>query len=131
MPQTRKLDQTTLLALKAEGLTSTAMQQRLADEGISVSLDLIRKRLSEARRDARGEPPAPRPVRKSSATNRRQGQLNEALALVNGLRDDLQAILDSWGDNFSGSDRSERFTAAVESLESAAEALESVDVSWG
>ena len=43
----------------------------------------------------------------------------------------LQGILDGWGDNFAGSDRYERFQAAVESLESAAEALESVDVSWG
>ena len=36
----------------------------------------------------------------------------------------LQCILDGWGDNFAGSDRYERFQAAVESLES-------VDVSWG
>ena len=73
MPQPRKFDQTTLLALDAEGLTAVAMQRRLADEGTSVSLDLIRKRLSEVRREARGEPPAPKPQRKSSATARRQG----------------------------------------------------------
>ena len=131
MPQPRKLDQTTLLALDAAGLTAVAMQRRLADEGTSVSLDLIRKRLSEARREARGDPPAPRPQRKSSATNRRQGQLAEAVNLVTALRDDLQGVLDGWGDSFAGSDRYERFQAAVESLESAAEALESVDVSWG
>ena len=131
MPQPRKLDQTTLLALDAAGLTAVAMQRRLADEGTSVSLDLIRKRLSEARRAARGDAPAPRPQRKSSATNRRQGQLAEAGKLVTALRDDLQGVLDGWGDSFAGSDRYERFQAAVESLESAAEALESVDVSWG
>ena len=73
MPQPRKFDQTTLLALDAAGLTAVAMQRRLADEGTSVSLDLIRKRLSEVRREARGEPPAPKPQRKSSATARRQG----------------------------------------------------------
>ena len=61
MPQPRKLDETTLLALDTAGLTAVAMQQRLADEGTSVSLDLIRNRLSEARRAARGDPPAPRP----------------------------------------------------------------------
>ena len=61
MPQPRKFDQTTLLALDAAGLTAVAMQRRLADEGTSVSLDLIRKRLSEARRAARDDPPASRP----------------------------------------------------------------------
>ena len=131
MPQPRKLDQTTLLALDAEGLTAVAMQRRLADAGTTVSIDLIRKRLSEARREAKGDPPAPRPQRKSSATNRRQGQLAEAVNLVTALRDDLQGILDGWSDNFACSERYERFQAAVESLESAAEALESVDVSWG
>ena len=131
MPHPRKLDETTLLALDTEGLTAVAMQRRLADEGTSVSLDLIRKRLSEARRAARGDPPAPRPQRKSSATNRRQSQLDEAVKLVTALRDDLQGVLDGWGDSFAGSERYERFQAAVESLESAAEALESVDVSWG
>ena len=131
MPQPRKLDETTLLALDAAGLTAVAMQRRLADEGTVVSLDLIRKRLSEARRAARGDPPAPRPRRKSSATNRWQGQLDEASKLVTALRDDLQGVLDGWGDNFASSYRYERFQAAVESLESAAEALESVDVSWG
>ena len=131
MPQPRKLDQTTLLALDAAGLTAVAMQRRFADEGTTVSIDLIRKRLSEARREARGDSPAPRPQRKSSATNRRQGQVAEAVNLVTALRDDLQGVLDGWGDSFAGSDRYERFQAAVESLESAAEALESVDVSWG
>ena len=55
----------------------------------------------------------------------------EARKLVTALRDDPQGVLDGWDSSFAGSDRSERFQAAVESLESAAEALESVDVSWG
>ena len=130
MPQPRKLDEAMLLALDAEGLTAVAMQRRLADEGTSVSLDLIRKRLSEARRAARGDAPAPKPQRKSSATNRRQGQLAEALVLVEALKDDLQATLDGWGDSFAGSDRSERFTAAVAALEEVIDALGEISVSW-
>ena len=130
MPQPRKLDPAMLLFWDAQGATSVEMQRRLAARGTTASVDLIRLRLREARRNARGEPPAPKPVRHSSATNRRQGQLDEAINLVNALRDDLQATLDGWGGSFAGSDRSERFTAAVESLEAAAEALEAVDVSW-
>ena len=123
MPQPRKLDQPKLLALKAEGLTASEMQQRLANEGTSVSIDLVRKRLQEVRRASRGEPPTPKPTRKSSATVRRQGQVADALALVEALKEDLQGTLDGWGENFAG-DRYERFQAAVESLEAAAEALE-------
>ena len=131
MPQPRKLDETMLLFWSVQGLTSVEMRKRLGDQGVSASVDLIRLRLREARRSAQGEPPAPKPQRKSSATHRRQGQLAEAMTLISALRDDLQGILDGWGDNFAGSDRYERFQAAVESLESAAEVLESVDVSWG
>ena len=120
-----------LLFWSVQGLTSVEMRKRLGDQGVSASVDLIRLRLREARRSAQGEPPAPKPQRKSSATHRRQGQLAEAMTLISALRDDLQGILDGWGDNFAGSDRYERFQAAVESLESAAEVLESVDVSWG
>ena len=57
-------------------------------------------------------------MRKSSATVRRQGQVADALALVEALKEDLQGTLDGWGENFAG-DRYERFQAAVESLESA------------
>ena len=56
--------------------------------------------------------------------------MDEAVKLVTALRDDLQGVLDGWGGSFASSERYERFQAAVESLESAAEALESVDVSW-
>ena len=58
------------------------------------------------------------------------GPVGRGINLVNALRDDLQATLDGWGGSFAGSDRSERFTAAVESLEAAVESLEAVDVSW-
>ena len=131
MPQPRKLDPTTLLFWDAQRVTTVEMQRRLAAQGTAASVDLIRLRLREARRNAQGKPPAPKPVRKAPATHRRQGQLDEAIALVSALRDDLQGVLDGWGDSFASSDRYERFQAAVESLESAAEALESVDVSWG
>ena len=130
MPQPRKLDPTTLLFWDAQRVTTVEMQRRLAAQGTTASVDLIRLRLREARRNAQGETPAPKPVRKSSATNRRQRQLAEALVLVEALKDDLQGTLDAWGDAFAGSARYERFQAAVESLESAAEVLGEVDVSW-
>ena len=120
-----------LLFWDVQGLTSVEIQKRLGDEGTMVSLDLVRLRLREARRSAQGKPPAPKPQRKSSATNRRQTQLAEALALVTALRDDLQGVLDGWGDSFAGSDRSERFQDAVAELEGIIEMVEAVDVSWG
>ena len=131
MPQPRKLDPTTLLFWNAQGMTTVEMQRRLATQGTTASVDLIRLRLREARRNAQGEPRAPKPQRKDSATHRRQGQLAEAVNLVTALRDDLQGVLDGWGDSFAGSERYGRFQVAVESLESVVEALEAVDVSWG
>ena len=131
MPQPRKLDPTMLLFWDVQGLTSVEIQKRLGDEGTMVSLDLVRLRLREARRSAQGKPPAPKPQRKSSATNRRQTQLAEALALVTALRDDLQGVLDGWGDSFAGSERYERFAVAVGELEGIAETLGDIDVSWG
>ena len=85
MPLPRRLDETALLFWDAQGLTAVDMQRRLADVGTIASLDLIRLRLREARRNAQGEPPAPKPQRKSSATNRRQGQLADALNLATTL----------------------------------------------
>ena len=130
MPKTRKLGQETLLGLKAEGLTAAGIQGRLADDGVAVSLDLVRKRLSEALRETQGLPASPPQQRKSSATARRKDQLSEAVKLVAALRDDLQGVLDGWGDGFAETARYHRFNAAVESLESTAELLEEVDVSW-
>ena len=89
MPQARKLNPTRLMLWDTEGLTASAMQRRLAAEGTTASIDLIRLRLQEARREARGEPPAPKPQRKDSATNRRQGQLTEAVKLLSDLQGDL------------------------------------------
>ena len=99
--------------------------------GDHASVDLIRLRLREARRNAQGKPPAPKPQRKDSATHRRQGQLAEAVNLVTALRDDLQGVLDGWGDSFAGSERYERFAVAVGELEGIAETLGDIDVSWG
>ena len=126
----RKISQESLLELKAEGLTATQIQQRLADDGTVVSIDLVRKRLSEARRETLGQPASPPQERKSSATARRQGQVAEAMTLIEALKADLQGVLESWGDNFSASDRYQRFETAAESLRSIMEELETVDVSW-
>ena len=131
MPQPRKLDETKLLLWNVQGLSAVDMQRRLADEGTMASLDLIRLRLREARRNAQGEPPAPQPQRKSSATNRRQGQLTEAINLITALKADLKGVLDGWGDSFAGSERYERFAVAVGELEGIAETLGAIDVSWG
>ena len=131
MPQARKLDQTTLLFWDAQGIRPLQMQSLLAEQGTVASVDLIRLRVREARRQAAGQPAKPPPEKKSSATARRQRQLAEALALVQELQEDLAGVLDGWGVGFAGTERYERFQAAVESLESASEALEAVDVSWG
>ena len=93
------------------------MQRRLADEGTVVSIDLIRLRLREARREARGEPPAPRPQRKSSATNRRQGQLAEAVKLLSDLQADLEGVVAGWGEGFAETDRYKRFDEASQALQ--------------
>ena len=130
MPQPRKLDPTMLLFWDVEGATSVEMQKRLATQGTTASVDLIRLRLREARRNAQGKPPAPKPQRKSSATHRRQGQLAEAMTLISALRDDLQGVLDGWGDSFAGSERYERFAVAVGELEGIAETLGDIDVNW-
>ena len=131
MPQPRKLDETTLLALDAAGLTAVAMQRRLADEGTTVSIDLIRKRLSEARREARGDPPAPRPRRKSSATNRQQGQLDEAGKLLSDLQTDLEGVVAGWGEGFVETDRYQRFDEAAQALQEIVVLLEDLNIGWG
>ena len=79
---------------------------------------------------AQGEPQAAQPVRKVSATNRRKGQLAEAINSVEALKDDLQGVLDGWGYSFAGSERYERFTVAVGEMEGIADSLGEVDVSW-
>ena len=106
------------------------MQRRLADEGTTVSIDLIRKRLSEARRAARGDPPAPRPQRKSSATNRRQRQLAEAVKLLSDLQADLDGVVAGWGEGFAETGRYQRFDEAAQALQEIVALLEDLDVSW-
>ena len=130
MPQPRKLDETMLTMWDAQGLTAVEMHRQLETQGIAVSIDLVRKRLQEVRRASRGEPPTPKPTRKSSATARRQGQLAEAASILEALKEDLENVLAAWGDSFAGSDRKERFQDAVTDLEGIIETLEAVDVSW-
>ena len=98
MPQPRKLDPATLLFWDAQRVTTVEMQRRLAAQGTTASVDLIRLRLREARRNAQGKPPAPRPQRKSSATARRQGQLAEAVKLLSDLQADLEGVVAGWGE---------------------------------
>ena len=131
MPQPRKLGETTLLALDAEGLTAVAMQRRLADEGTTVSIDLIRLRLREARREARGEPPAPCPQRKASVTTRRQRQLSKAVKLLSDLQGDLEGVVAGWGEGFAETGRYRRFDEASQALQEIVALLEDLDVSCG
>ena len=131
MARTRKLDTATLMRLRDEGLTAVDIQQRLTQDGITVGIDLIRKRLSEARREALGQPASPpQQQRKGSATARRKGQMEEAISLLHALHADLSGVLGGWETSFAGSERYQRFEVAAEALEAAAESLEGLDVSW-
>ena len=53
-----------------------------------------------------------------------------AAELLESLREDLQGVLDGWGDAFSESDRAQRFQEAVNVLESVTAELADVDVKW-
>ena len=59
MQRPRMIESKDLLDWEAEGLTTAEMQTRLADEGKTVSIELVRLRLREARQEAQGEPPTP------------------------------------------------------------------------
>ena len=131
MPQPRKLDPTALLFWDTQGVTAVEMQRRLADEGTNASIDLIRLRLREARRNAQGEPPAPRPQRKSSATNRRQRQLAEAVKLLSDLQADLEGVVSGWGEGFAETDRYKRFDEAAQALQEIVVLLEDLNIGWG
>ena len=78
--------------------------------------------------EAVAEPPQSK--KKVSATALRESQLAGAAKLLEDLREDLQGVLDGWGDSFAGSDRSERFQDAVAELEGIIEMVEAVDLSW-
>ena len=130
--RTRKLDPARLLELAAQGLTAEGIRAALEADGITAGVDLVRVRLREARKEANGITPVPQvpQVRRDSATARRKGQLDRATELLESLREDLQGVLDGWGDAFSESDRAQRFQAAVAILESVTAELADVDVRW-
>ena len=131
MPQPRKLNPTRLLLWDTQGVTAVDMQRRLADAGTNASIDLIRLRLREARREAQGEPAAPRPQRKSSATNRRQRQLAEAVKLLSDLQADLEGVVAGWGEDFAETDRYKRFDEAAQALQEIVVLLEDLNIGWG
>ena len=131
MPQPRKLNLTRLLLWDTQGVTAVDMQRRLADVGTNASIDLIRLRLREARREAQGEPTAPRPQRKSSATARRQGQMAEAVKLLSDLQADLEGVVAGWGEGFAETDRYKRFDEAAQALQDIVVLLEDLDIGWG
>ena len=131
MPQPRKLDPTTLLFWDAQRVTTVEMQRRLAAQGTTASVDLIRLRLREARRNAQGKPPAPRPQRKSSATARRQGQLAEAVKLLSDLQADLEGVVSGWGEDFVKTGRYQRFDEAAQALQEIVVLLEDLNIGWG
>ena len=54
MQRPRMVESKDLLDWEAEGLTTAEMQTRLADEGKTVSIELVRLRLREARQEAPG-----------------------------------------------------------------------------
>ena len=121
-----------LLDWEAEGLTTAEMQTRLADEGKTVSIELVRLRLREARQVALGDlyQPPPTPPRKDSATASRRRRLAEAVRMLEELREGVDAAVEGWEDHFAGTARYERFVEASEALGVALEALEGIDFSY-
>ena len=105
MPAARTIDPVDLLQWGRDGLTTDEMRQRLAEDGKHVSIELVRLRLREGRRASAGDPPKPKAERKSSATARRQQQVASSVDVLEELRDDLQNLVESWGDSFAGTDR--------------------------
>ena len=85
----------------------------------------------EARRNAQGEPPAPKPQRKDSATHRRQGQLTEAVKLLSDLQADLGGVVAGWGEGFAETGRYQRFDEASQALEEIVVLLEDLNIGWG
>ena len=130
MPATRTIDPVDLLQWERDGLNTEEMRQRLAEDGKQVSIELVRLRLREGRRASAGDPPKPKAERKSSATARRQQQVASSVDVLEELRDDLQNLIDSWGDRFAGTDRYQRFSDAVAVIEEAVAGLVDLDLSW-
>ena len=123
MQRPRMVESKDLLDWEAEGLTTAEMQTRLADEGKTVSIELVRLRLREARQEAEGEPPTPPKARKDSATAQREPLLAEAVERLELLRDGLDAAVEGWGANFSQTARYETYMEASENLEMALDYL--------
>ena len=82
-------------------------------------------------RNAQGEPPTPRPQRKSSVTARRQTQLAEAVKLLSDLQADLEGVVSGWGEGFAETGRYKRFDEASQSLQDIVVLLEDLDIGWG
>ena len=130
MPAKRTIDPVDLLQWERDGLNTEEMRQRLAEDGKPVSIELVRLRLREAHQASAGAPPKPKAERKASATARRQQQVASAVDVLEELRDDLQNLIDSWGDTFAGTDRYQRFSDAVAVIEEAVASLGDLDLSW-
>ena len=128
MPATRTIDPVDLLQWERDGLNTEEMRQRLAEDGKQVSIELVR--LREGHRASAGDPPKPKAERKSSVTARRLQQVASSVDVLEELRDDLQNLIDSWGDNFAGTDRYQRFSDAVAVIEEAVAGLGDLDLSW-
>ena len=109
MPAARTIDPVDLLQWERDGLTTDEMRQRLAEDGKHVSIELVRLRLREGCRASAGDTLKPKAERKSSATARRLQQVASSVDVLEELRDDLQNLVDSWGDSFAGTDRYQRF----------------------
>ena len=109
MPAKRTIDPVDLLQWEGDGLNTEEMRQRLAEDGKPVSIELVRLRLREAHQASAGGPPKPKAERKASATARRLQQVASSVDVLEELRDDLQNLLDSWGESFAGTDRYQRF----------------------
>ena len=86
--------------------------------------------IDQVSRASAGDPPKPKAERKSSATARRQQQVASSVDVLEELRDDLQNLVESWGDSFAGTDRYQRFSAAVAVIEEAVAGLGDLDLSW-
>ena len=130
MARARAINPQDLLSWDGEGVSTAGMQVKLAERGQQVSIELVRLRLREARRGAAGTPPAAPKVRKDSATAARLRLLAEATEKLEQLRDGLDAAVDSWEEAFSTTERFQRWTDAVQTLDAVLDDLAGLDVTW-
>ena len=130
MANTGAIDLEQLRTWIVEGISTSTMQQRLAEGGVVCSIELVRLRARQVRLAAAGTPPAPPKARRDSTTARRRVLLAEAVAKVEELKAGLDAALDGWAGTFEGTARYERWSDAVATLESVLDDLDGLDVSW-